>query len=159
MKVKTGPSKPKSFSKKPQSGAIQKKKFSKPTGGVLKNIVKITDAFEELKSGKDPIGISCSKEPKAVKKQAAKDSEKANKADGKATKNPFGAKKGSKKPVVAPIPKKPKKETADGVSKVSMKSKILESCKPVDEDNPKLDIDKVNFKHVRISTFPIKLYM
>lgn len=146
MKVKTGPSKPKSFSKKPQSGTIHKKKFSKPTGGVLKNIVKITDAFEELKSGKDPIGISCSKEPKAVKKQAVKDSDKTNKADGKVTKNPFDVKKGSKKSVVAPKQKKPKKEAADGVPKVSKKSKLLESYVPVDENDPKLDINKVNFK-------------
>lgn len=63
MKVKTIPtlSKDKPF-KKSLTGSIQKKKFSKPTAGVLKSIVKIIDDFEEVKFGKNPTGISCSKE-------------------------------------------------------------------------------------------------
>ena len=89
MKVKTVSSK-KMPSKKSLVGAIQKKKFSKPTGGVLKNIVKISDAFEELKSGNGLTGISCSKEPKHVKKSAAKNEIKA---EGKVPKNTVDVKK------------------------------------------------------------------
>jgi ribosome biogenesis protein UTP30 len=142
MKVKTIPSK-KMPSKKPLVGAIQKKKFSKPTGGVLKNIVKISDAFEELKSGNDLTGISCSKEPKQVKKTTAKDKIKA---DGKVPKNTVDVKKkGVKKTVVEPKQKKLKKDVAEGASKLSMKSKLLESKLEVNtnESDPKLDIKKV----------------
>lgn len=144
MKVKTFPSK-KMPSNKPLVGAIQKKKFSKPTGGVLKNIVKISDAFEELKSGNDLIGISCSKEPKQVKKSAAKDKVKA---DVKVPKNTVDVKKkGDKKTVVENKQKKPKKVIAEGASKLSMKSKLLESKLTTEvntnESCPKLDIKKV----------------
>ncbi|XP_060878723.1 ribosomal L1 domain-containing protein 1-like [Metopolophium dirhodum] len=140
MKVKTVPSK-KMPSKKPLVGAIQKKKFSKPTGGVLKNIVKISDAFEDLKSGNDLTGISCSKEPKQVKKSAAKDKVKA---DVKEPKNTVHIKKkGDKKTVVENKQKKSK----EGASKLSMKSKLLESKLTTEvntnESDPKLDIKKV----------------
>ncbi|XP_026818741.1 ribosomal L1 domain-containing protein CG13096-like [Rhopalosiphum maidis] len=144
MKVKTVPSK-KMSSKKPLAGSIQKKKFSKPTGGVLKNIVKITDAFEELKSGKDLTGISCSKEPKPVKKSAAKDKIKP---DGKVPKSTIDVKKKKdKKIVVEPKQKKPKKDIVEGAPKMSMKSKLLESKQMTEvnsnESEPKLDIKKV----------------
>uniref|UniRef100_A0A2S2NC62 Ribosomal L1 domain-containing protein 1 n=1 Tax=Schizaphis graminum TaxID=13262 RepID=A0A2S2NC62_SCHGA len=144
MKVKAIPSK-KMSSKKPLAGSIQKKKFSKPTGGVLKNIVKITDAFEELKSGKDLTGISCSKEPKPVKKSAAKDKIKP---DSKVPKNTIDVKKKKdKKTVVEPKQKKPKKDIVEGAPKMSMKSKILESKQMTEvnsnKSEPKLDIKKV----------------
>ncbi|XP_060851572.1 ribosomal L1 domain-containing protein CG13096-like [Rhopalosiphum padi] len=144
MKVKTVPSK-KMSSKKPLAGSIQKKKFSKPTGGVLKNIVKITDAFEDLKSGKDLTGISCSKEPKPVKKSAAKDKIKP---DGKVPKSTIDVKKKKdKKTVVEPKQKKPKKDVVEGAPKMSMKSKLLESKQMTEvnsnESEPKLDIKKV----------------
>ncbi|KAE9543037.1 hypothetical protein AGLY_002948 [Aphis glycines] len=143
MKVKTLPSK-KMPSKKPLAGAIQKKKFSKPTGGVLKNIVKITDAFEDLKSGNDLTGISCSNKPKPVKKNAAKDKVKS---DGKVPKNTIDVKKlKDKKTVVEPKQKKPKKDN-DGASKVSMKSKLLEPNLMTEvntnEGEPQLDLNKV----------------
>lgn len=148
MKVKTVPSK-KMPSKKPLVGAIQKKKFSKPTGGALKNIVKITDAFEELKSGNDLTGISCSKEPKQVKKSVVKNKVKA---DGKVPKNTVDIKKkGDKKTVVEPKQKKAKKDIAEGSSKLSMKSKLLESKYTTEvntnESDPKLDMNKVNKYH------------
>ncbi|XP_025201960.1 ribosomal L1 domain-containing protein 1-like [Melanaphis sacchari] len=143
MKVKTLPSK-KMPTKKPLAGAIQKKKFSKPTGGVLKNIVKITDAFEELKSGNDLTGISCSKEPKPVKKTVSKDKLKP---DGKVPKSTVDKKKKDKKTVVEPKQKKIKKDTVEGSSKMSMKSKLLESNLTTEvntnESEPKLDIKKV----------------
>jgi len=145
MKVKTVPSK-KMPSKKLLAGAVQKKKFSKPTGGVLKNIVKITDAFEELKSGNDLTGISCSKEPKQVKKSAVKNKVKA---DGKVPKNTVDVKKkGDKKTIEEPKQKKAKKDIVEGSSKLSMKSKLLESKYTTEvntnESDPKLDINKVN---------------
>lgn len=74
MKFKTIPtlSKTKPIQKS-LTGSIRKKKFSKPTSGVLKNIVKITDEFEVVKFGKNPTGISCSKEPvRPAKKTNAK---------------------------------------------------------------------------------------
>lgn len=139
MKVKTGLSKPKPL-KKSLSGAIQKKKLSKPTSGALKNIVKITDAFEDLKSGKELTGISCSKEPKSVKKTAVKASKESKKDDIKLAKNSIDIKK---KTAVAPKEKKLKKENEK--PKISLKSKVLESkVLNADEGNPKLDIDKVN---------------
>jgi len=182
MKAKTGVFKPKPI-KKSLPGAIQKKKFSKPTGGVLKNIVKITDAFEDLKAGNHLTGISCSREPKAIKKTASKASKETKKTDINKTaskasketkktdikkttskvskettktdikipKNNIGSiKKTSKKPVIAPIQKKPKKEIVDGAPKVSLKSKLLESSSTTkvntNEDDPKLDITKVSFE-------------
>lgn len=147
MKVKTAPSKPKTF-KKSVSGAVQKKKFSKPTaaGGVLKNVVKITDAFEDLKAGNDLTGISCSRMPKPPKKAAAKakTNGKPN-ADDKVPKNPADAKKEHKKTPVAPKQKKPKKDAISEAANVSLKSKLLESCLATKEDEvePELDIDKV----------------
>lgn len=147
MKVKTVPSKPKTL-RKSVSGAVQKKKFSKPTGagGVLKNIVKITDAFEDLKAGNDLTGISCSKEPKPAKKAAAKAKTKGKtNADDKVPKNPVGAKKELKKTAVAPKQKKPKEDAISEAANVSLKSKLLESCLATKEDElePELDIDKV----------------
>jgi len=147
MKVKNIPSK-KMTSKKPLVGAIQKKKFSKPIGGVLKNIVKITDAFEDLKSGNDLTGISCSKQPKILKKSGAKDKIKAEKTS-KIPKNTVDLKKkGEKKTAVEPKQKKPKKDV-EGASKMSMKSKLLESKLTTEvnsnESDPKLDIKKVHF--------------
>lgn len=143
MKVKTVTPKSKPF-KKSLPGAIQKKKFSKPTGGVLKNVVKITDAFEDLKSGNDFIGISCSKESKPVIK-ASKETKKSN---IKVPKNSVDIKKDAKEAVVIPKQKKLKKETIDGAPKMSFKSKLLESTLTelnTDKSDPKLDIDKVNF--------------
>lgn len=144
MKVKSVPSK-KMPSKKPL-GAIQKKKFSKPTGGVLKNIVKITDAFEDMKSGNDLTGISCSKEAKPLKKSVVKETIKSN---DKEPKNKVDMRKrGAKKPVVEPKQKKPKKDKIDGEPKISLKSKLLESNEITevnnDDSDPKLDIKKVN---------------
>lgn len=154
MKVKTvpTPSKAKTL-KKSLVGSIQKKKFSKPTSGLLKNIVKITDEFEELKSGKNPTGISCSKDPKlakSVKKKNTKSLKEENEFDGKVSKKSVETKK-SKKPVVPPKQKKLKKETIDGDSKISLKSKAKVfktiSTTEVDggqtEGEPKLDITKV----------------
>lgn len=148
MKVKPGQPKSK-LVKKSLSGAIQKKKFSKPTGGVLKNVVKITDAFEDLKAGKDLIGISCSKEPKVVKKTASKAPKKAKKTDIKISEDSIDSvKKKSKKPVVASVQKKVKTEIVDGTAKISLKSKLLESSSAtevnIDDNDPKLDITKVN---------------
>lgn len=142
MKVKTEIPKSKPF-KKSLLGSIQRKKFSKPTGGVLKNIVKITDAFEDLKSGNDLIGISCSKESKPV----IKASKEAKKSNIKVPKNSVDIKKDAKKAVVAPKQKKLKKEIIDGAPKISFKSKVLESTTEVntDKNDPKLDIAKVNF--------------
>lgn len=149
MKVKTGVPKPKSFKKQIHGGITKNKKNSKSTSGaVKKNIVKITDAFEVLKSGNDLTGISCSKEPKPTKKKSAKLSNETNKIDDAATKSSKNVKKGSKKPVVPQKEKKPKKETTDGVPKMSMKSKVLESTMTEvnsDDSEPKLDIEKVNF--------------
>lgn len=153
MKVKTGPSKPKPFKKTP-SGAIQKKKFSKPTGGALKNIVKITDAFEDLKSGADLIGISCSKEPKADKKPKSEKKDTVSKETvknaAKVPKNSVGVKKNSKKLAVPPKQKLPKKEKIDGAPKISLKSRVLASKQTAEvntnESEPKLDITKVNFE-------------
>lgn len=152
MKVKAGPPKTTPF-KKSLSGSVQKKKFSKPTGGVLKNIVKITDAFEDLKSGNDLTGISCSQEPKLGKKAAAKALKETKKVEGKVPKNSVAIKREIKakkesKGVVAPKQKKQKKETDDGAPKMSLKSKVLESTNTTavntdDNSNPKLDIDKV----------------
>jgi len=149
MKVKSAPLKSKTF-KKSVSGTIQKKKFSKPTSGVLKNVVKITDAFEDLKSGNDLTGISCSKEPKPVKKIStkAKIPKDSMKLQGfKGPKNSIDLKKDSKKTPVAQKQKKPKKETIDGASKSSLKSKTHETCLATkyDDREPKLDIDKVNY--------------
>lgn len=142
MKVKAGPPKAKPF-KKTLSGSVQKKKFSKPTGGVLKNIVKITDAFEELKSGNDLTGISCSKEPKPVKKPKAKADKDAKKIDGKVPKNAVDAKT-QPKAAVAPKEKKQKNKKADGAPKVSLKTKVLDSTEVNTTDNdPKLDVNKV----------------
>lgn len=145
MKVKAGPPKVKAF-KKTLSGSVQKKKFSKPSGGVLKNIVKITDAFEDLKSGNDPIGISCSQEPKPAKKskaQGPKDRKDAKKVDGKVPKNAVDA-KSRPKGAVAPKEKKQKKEKADGAPKVSLKTKTLDSTEVnTTSSDPKLDVDKV----------------
>lgn len=148
MKVKPGPPKAKPF-KKTLTGSVQKKKFSKPTGGVLKNVVKITDAFEELKSGNDLTGISCSREPKPVKKSKAKapkdtkESKNAKKVDGKLPKNAVDV-KNRPKDVVAPKEKKQKKKKEDGAPKVSLKTKILDSTEVNTTDSdPKLDITKV----------------
>jgi len=107
----------------------------------LKNIVKISDAFEDLKTGNDLTGISCSREPKEVKKSAAKDKVKA---DVKKPKNTVDIKKKEdKKTVVENKQKKPK----EGASKLSMKSKLLESKLTTEvntnESDPKLDIKKV----------------
>lgn len=143
MKVKTGTLKSKPF-KKSLPGAIQRKKFSKPIG-VLKNIVKITDAFEDLKFGNDISGISCSKESKPVKKT----SKETTKSNIKVPKKPVGIKKDTKKAVVAPKQKKPKKETIDSAPKLSLKSLASKSSLltevNTDKSDPKLDIDKVNF--------------
>lgn len=147
MKVKTGPPKPKT-PRKSLPGGVQKKKFSKPSGSfsAVHNIVKITDAFEDLKSGNDLTGITCSKEPKVSKKAAAKakPSKDTAKVDIKVPKNSIDKKN---KVPVAPKQKKPKKETVDGTPKISLKPKTLESCliTKADESDPKLDIDKVNF--------------
>lgn len=152
MKVKTGPPKSKPFKKSFSSGSVQKKKFSKPTGGVLKNVVKITDAFEVLKSGNDLTGISCSQEPKSVKKSKAKDLVDKKKVDGKVIKNQVDIKKDSKgkkksDDVVVPKQKKQKKEKIDGAPKVSLKSKVLDSTNITEvntnDSDPKLDITKV----------------
>jgi len=148
MKVKAVLSKPKHV-RKSLPGAVQKKKFSKPTSGVLKNVVKITDAFEDLKAGSELTGISCSKEPKAVKKPASGASKEKKKTDIKTPKNSVDSvKKSSKKPlVVAPKLKKPKKEKVDGAPKVSLKSKLLESNSTTEvntnDEDPKLDVTKV----------------
>lgn len=148
MKVKA-PFKPKTF-KKSQSGSIQKKKFTKPTGtgGALKNIVKITDAFEDLNDGKDLTGISCSKEHKPSKKAAAKAKTKAKTdADDKVPKNTVSVEKKDKKTPVVPKQKKPKKDAVSDASNISLKSNILASCVATKEDGqePELDIDKVIF--------------
>ncbi|VVC35627.1 Ribosomal protein L1, 3-layer alpha/beta-sandwich,Ribosomal protein L1/ribosomal biogenesis [Cinara cedri] len=151
MKVKTvsTPSKTKPF-RKSVTGSIQKKKFPKPTGA-FKNLVKITDEFEELKSGKNPTGISCSKEPKLVKSaKKTKAKKEKNESDGKVPKKSIELKK-SKEPVVPPKQKKLKKETTDGESKVSLKSKVklfkssltTEVDSEQSEGEPKLDITKV----------------
>ncbi|XP_050432001.1 ribosomal L1 domain-containing protein 1-like [Adelges cooleyi] len=71
MKVKSALLKPKP-QRKSLSGAIQKKKISKPTGGALKNVVKITDTFEELKAGDELTGISCANISKPIKKSVSK---------------------------------------------------------------------------------------
>lgn len=157
MKVKTGVPKPKPF-KKPISGGITKnKKFSKPTSGTVKNIVKITDAFEVLKSGNDVTGISCSKEPKPAKKKSkAKNSDETNKDDNAPSKASLNVNKGSKKPIVPQKQKKQKKETTDGAPKMSMKSKVLESTMTevnTDDSDPKLDIEKVNFSGNRYGLY------
>lgn len=144
MKVKTCPSKSRPL-RKSLPGTIQKKKFSKPTSGVLKNIVKITDAFEDLKSGNDLIGISCSKEPKPVKNKTSKATKETPKEN--VPKKSIANKKKSEKPPVAPKQKKPKKETINGDQKISLKSKVMRSSlnmeKNTDASEPKLDIDKV----------------
>lgn len=148
MKVKTGAPKPKAFKKQIAGGITKNKKFPKPTS-VVKNIVKITDAFEVLKSGNDLTGISCSKEPKPAKKKSAKTSNET-KDDNEVSKGPLKVKKGSKKPIVPQKQKKPKKETTDGAPKMSMKSKVLESTMTevnTDDSEPKLDIEKVNFSN------------
>lgn len=163
MKVKTNSSKPKTL-RKPLAGAIQKKKLSKPTGtgGVLKNIVKITDAFEDLKAGKDPIGITCSKPPKlpkkgvvvkdAIKKNDDVKTSKAVKKTGvKVPKNSISVKKPTKKDAVAPKQKKPKKETIDGAPKFPFNPEAHESCLLINDDDcrPALDVNKVNINHFR----------
>lgn len=156
MKVKTNSSKPKTL-RKSLSGTIQKKK-SKPTGtgGVLKNIVKITDVFEDLKAGNDPIGVTCSRPAKRSKTGVAKDQIKKNdivktskdiqKKDVKIPKKSIIVQKNNKKALVTPKQKKSKKETIDGTPKVSLKLEEHESCLLATEDDcePKLDIDKVN---------------
>lgn len=157
MKVKAGLSKPKHV-RKSLPGAIEKKKFSKPTGGVLKNVVKITDAFEDLKTGNEPTGISCSKMLKAVKKTASGASIKAKKTDVKTPKTSVASvKKNSEKPVVVPKQKKPKKEKVDSVPKISLKSKILESNSTTEVntnvEDPKLDVNKVHFQKFTIIIF------
>lgn len=151
MKVKTGPPKSKT-PRKSLPGGVQKKKFSKPTGTIkaVHNIVKITDAFEDLKAGNDLIGITCSKEPKVVKKSAAKakaSKDAVTKTDGKVPKNTVVKKNKADKLPLAPKQKKPKKDTTDGAPKASLKSKTLESCLATNDDavEPKLDIEKVNF--------------
>lgn len=143
MKIKTGLSKTKPL-KKTLGGAIQKKKFSKPTSGVFRNIVKITDAFEELKSGNELTGICCSKEPKPVKNMTAKFPKETTKSN--VSKKSIDINKNDKKVSVTLKQKKLKKKTVDGVQKVS---KILE-YNPTTEvttngGEPKLDINKVNF--------------
>lgn len=160
MKVKTNSSQPKTL-KKSLSGTIQKKKLSKPTGtgGVLKNIVKITDVFEDLKAGNDPIGITCSRPPKRPKKGVVKDvikkddiiktSKNIKKTGVKKPKSSISVQKTDKKVVVAPKQKKPKKETIDSASKFPFKSEVHESCLSTNEDGcePKLDINKVNINY------------
>lgn len=142
MKVKAALSNPKP-QRKSLSNAIQKKKNTKTTGGVLKNIVKITDAFEELKAGNDFTGISCSKEPKP-KKKTDKVIKKIKDADSKVLGNTI-----KNKSVVTSNEKKPKKEkkALNGIAK----SKILESMNLATKSSlndsstsePKLDIEKV----------------
>lgn len=150
VKIVPTPSKIKPL-KKSLTSSIKKKKISKPTSGVLKNIVKITDEFEVLKNGNNLTGISCSKDSKLAKpaKQTnAKALKQKNKSNSKVSKNSVDIKK-SKKRDVPLKPKKLKKETVDGGSKVTLKSKILNysSTTEVNDEQsagePKLDITKV----------------
>lgn len=145
MKVKTCPSKSKPL-RKSLSNTIQKKKFSKPTSSVLKKIVKITDGFEDLKSGNDLTGIACSKTPKPVKNKSSVISKEM--PEENVPKKSIKTKKKVEKFQVAPKQKKPKKETiVNGDQKVSLKSKVMESCLNTEEitdgSQPKLDINKV----------------
>lgn len=145
MKVKTPISKPK-HQKKSLSNAIQKKKNSKPGDGALKNVVKITDTFEELKAGKEPTGIACANISKPVKnsiRKAVKHEKKTIKQENVIADIPTNGNES----YTESLSKKNKKQVSVKKSKVLSKPKDTDDCTQSKDASaaPKLDIVKVKF--------------